>query len=196
MSRSKKSLCTANDKTLPRVTEVLRILDDSYAGVPQHAMEAAAERGELLHRLCLSYLASLDGLCEAPSVDTIPTEYRQAYLAFAQWCTANQVEPVAVEQPSISTLHRFAGTPDALVLFGPHRLLVIIDLKFTASILRTNKVQVQAYWRLDLYKDAARAMLLHISPLSGELKPHNIPKTTHDWAGFLNALSVWRWRQS
>ncbi len=188
-------MSTASVKPMPRVSEVLRVLDDSYAGVPQQALEAAAERGEALHRLCLSYLASLDGLCEAPSSDTIPAEYQPAYLAFMQWVTANQVEPVAVEQTSISTLHRFVGTPDALVLYGPHRLLTIIDLKFTATILRTNKVQVQAYWRLDLYKDADRVMLLHILPKTGELTPHKITKNPHDWAGFLNALSVWRWRQ-
>lgn len=186
-------MSTASGRPMPRVSEVLRILDDSYAGVPQHTLDAAAERGEALHRLCLSYLASLDGLCEAP----IPTPpYVAAYNAFIRWVSANQVEPVAVEQQSVSTKYRYTGTPDALVLYGPHRLATILDLKFTASILRTNKVQVQAYWRLDLYKEADRVMLLHISPLSGELTPHKITKNPHDWAGFLNALSVWRWRQA
>lgn len=178
---------------MPRVSTVLRILDDSYAGVPERVLETAAERGEALHRLCLSYLAAMDGLCDYPS--DIPQDYRSAYLAFVGWIMTNQVEPVAVEQQATSSKYGFTGTPDALVSYGPHKLLTILDLKFTAAILRTNRVQVQAYWRLDEYEHADRAMLLHIQPKTGELTPHKITKNPHDWAGFLNALSVWRWRQ-
>lgn len=186
-------MSTANAKTLPRVSTILRILDDSYAGVPVGVLETAAERGDALHKLCLTYLASLGGMCNKP--DAIPTEYVNACLAFIEWTERNRVEPIAVEQPSTCTAHGFTGTPDALIAFGPQKIPTILDLKFTASILRTNKVQVQAYWRLDLYKDAERVMLLHIKPQTGELHAHKIAKNPQDWAGFLNALSIWKWRQ-
>lgn len=190
-------MSTANVAELPRVSTILKVLDDAYEGVPQASLEAAAERGEALHRLCLSYLASLGGLCLAPhQISAIPDAYLPAYTSFVQWCQANQVEPVAVEQQSESKKYGFTGTPDALILFGPHKLERLLDLKFTATILRINKVQIQAYWKLDLYKDAEHVMLLHIKPLTGELKPHKIAKNPHDWAAFLNALSIWRWRQS
>lgn len=183
-----------NAKTLPRVSTILRILDDSYAGVPSDVMETAAERGDALHKLCLSYLASLDGLCDKPMA--IPDECRLAYLAFVEWCEKCHVMPIAVEQQSVSTKYGFSGTPDALITYGTHKILTILDLKFTATILRTNRVQVQAYWKLDLYQEAERVMLLHIKPLTGELKAHTIAKNPHDWAGFLNALSIWKWRQA
>ena len=170
------------------------MLDDAYQGVPQSVLDTAAERGEALHRLCLSYLASLDGLCPAPVY--IEKEYRAAYEKFVDWCTVNDVRPIAVEQEGVNTLNGFRGHPDALVLFGPQKILVLIDLKFTAALLRINRVQVQAYWRLDLFKDAERVMLIHIKPLTGELKVHPIKKNPSDWAAFLNALSVWKWRQS
>lgn len=186
-------MSTVNDK-LPRVSTILRVLDDAYEGVPQSALDKAAERGEHLHRLCLSYLASLDGLCEAPV--EVRAEHAPAYLAFVKWCADHQVSPLAVEQGASSAKHGFRGTPDALVICGPQQRKTLLDLKFTASILRTNKVQVQAYWRLDLYREAERIMLLHIKPLTGELKAHLITKNPHDWAAFLNALSVWKWRQS
>lgn len=178
----------------PRVSTVLRVLDDSYADIPEAVLARAAERGEKLHRLCLSYLASLAGLCAKPAA--IPDEFNRAYLAFVQWVAENHVEPIAVEQEAVCSQHRYRGTPDALVLFGAHKVLAILDLKFTAAILRINRVQIQAYWRLDEYKTADRVMLLHINPTNGDLKPHKIPKNPHDWAGFLNALSVWRWRQA
>jgi hypothetical protein len=73
---------------------------------------------------------------------------------------------------------------------------VLIDLKFTASILRINKVQVQAYRKLDDYKTAKKAILLHFHPVTGNLKVHPVPNNPHDWAAFLNALNVLKWRQA
>ena len=170
------------------------MLDDAYAGVPDWNLRAAAERGEALHRLCLSYLASLGGLCQAPT--SIPSEYQPAYNSFVNWCSENYVVPIAIEQEGVNALNGFRGHPDALVLFGPDQILLLIDLKFTASILRINRVQVQAYCKLDLYKTAQRAILLHIHPITGEIRTYPIKHDPRDWAAFLNALSIWKWRQS
>lgn len=175
----------------PRVSTILRVLDDAYAGVPQAALDKAAERGDALHKLCLSYLAAQAGLCEAP--ETVQPEYQAAYGAFTAWAWALGVEPIAVEQRGSCTAHRYVGTPDAVVLIGGVETL--LDLKFTASILRINRVQVQAYRRLDEYKSAKRTLLVHIGPVSGDLKTHTIANNPHDWAAFMNALSVWKWRQ-
>jgi hypothetical protein len=171
------------------VSEVLRVLDDAYAGIPQSVLETAAARGEALHRLCLSYLASLDGVHEEP-VPTPP--YEAAYNAFTQWVRVHAVLVVAIEEPSVNATHGYRGTPDALVLYQGEE--VLIDLKFTAAILRTNKVQVQAYRKLDHYKTAKKALLIHIHPVTGDLKVHPVPNNPHDWAAFLNALNVLKWR--
>lgn len=179
---------------LPRVSTILHILEDSYAGVPQSVLDHAAERGEELHRLCLTYLASLTGLCEAPG--EIRQDYRAAYEAFVKWCAEFDVYPIAIEQEGINTLNGFLGHPDALILFGPIRRVTLIDLKFTATILRINKVQVIAYWHLDLYEEATGAMLVHINPTTGHLNVHTIKNSPTDWCAFLNALSIWRWREA
>ena len=178
----------------PRVSAILRILDDAYADVPQGVLAAAAERGERLHRLCLSYLASLDGLCAKPS--EIHADDAAAYLTFVRWVEVNQVKPVAIEQESVCMDHQYRGTPDALVLYGPKQILTLPDLKFTRTILRINRVQVQAYRKLELYKDAKQMMLVHITPKDGQLKQETIKDDPRDWAGFLNARSVLRWRQA
>ena len=178
-------------RDMPRVSTILRILEDSYRGAPQSALDVAAERGEILHRLCLSYLASLDGVHEAP-VPTPP--YERPYQSFVQWCTDQAVLVVAIEERSTCMTYGFTGTPDALVILRGEEW--VIDLKFTASILRINKVQIQAYRKLDLYKTAKKAMLLHIHPITGDVKQHTIPNNPHDWSGFLNALSVYKWRRS
>lgn len=176
---------------LPRVSTILRIMDDAYSGVPQAALESAAERGVALHRLCLTYLASLDGVHEDPVPEPI---YENAYRAFTQWCRVHAILVVAIEEQSVNERHGYSGTPDALILYQGEE--VLIDLKFTASILKINKVQVQAYRKLDLYKTAKKALLLHIHPVTGALKVHPVPNNPHDWAAFLNALALWKWRQS
>lgn len=176
----------------PRVSTILRILDDTYATVPPGVLVVAAERGERLHRLCLSYLASLDGLCEQPS--EIRAEDASSYLAFVQWVDAQKVTPIAIEESSCCTQHQYRGTPDALVSIGLKQVVTLIDLKFTESIQRTNKVQVQAYQKMDLYKDAKQMMLIHITPKDGKLKQDTINQDPRDWAAFMNALSIYRWR--
>jgi len=184
-------MSTRKESNLPRVSEVLRVLDDAYAGIPQHVLETARERGEALHRLCLSYLASLDGVHEEP-VPTPP--YEAAYYAFKRWCVQHAILVVAIEEPSVNARHGYRGTPDAMVLYACEE--TVIDLKFTASILRINKVQVQAYRKLDDYKTAKKALLVHIHPVTGDLKVHPVPNNPRDWAVFLNALNVLKWRQA
>lgn len=180
-------------KDWPRVSTILKVLDDSYASVPTGVLAAAAERGERLHRLCLTYLASLDDLCEKPQ--EIRVEDQPTYLAFVEWCELHKVKPIAVEQESVSTQHQYRGTPDALVKYGPKQVPKLIDLKFTASILRINHVQIQAYRALDLYGDAEGCLLIHINPKDGKLKQETVKPATRDFIAFLHALNVWRWRQ-
>lgn len=181
----------SDSNALPRVSTILKILDsDSYLGVPQAALEKAAERGTQLHQVCLTYLASLDGVHEAPAVDI---QYQRPYQAFVKWCHDAAVLVVAIEERSTSKKYGFTGTPDALVIVRGEELL--IDLKFTATVLRINRVQIQAYLRLDEYKTAKGAALLHINPVTGDMKVFNVKKNPSDWAAFLNGLSIWRWRQ-
>lgn len=178
----------------PRVSDVLKVLDHTYGNVPAHVLTNAAERGERLHRLCLSALASLDGLCSMPT--NILTSDMNAFDAFRQWVEIHRIEPIAVEQSSICRLHRYRGTPDALVKYGSAGIPTLIDLKFTASILPINRVQIQAYGKLDLYEEAKQLLLLHIDPITGHLRKIIVKHNSRDWAAFQNALSVWRWRQA
>jgi hypothetical protein len=178
----------------PRVSTILKILDDSYGSVPAEVLAVAAERGERLHRLCLTYLAACGGLCEFDE-STVQGEDRLAFITFVDWVVAHKVVPLAIEQEDVCTEHQYRGTPDGMVLYGPKQIPTLIDLKFTATIIRINRVQIQVYGKLDLFKGCKQKMLVHITPKDGCLKQETVKPNPRDVAAFLNALSLYRWRQ-
>lgn len=177
---------------MPRVSAIIKILHDPYQGMPPEVLEQAAERGHRLHWLCLSYLASLDGLCDKPT--EILAEDVAPYAAFAEWTTMHQVSPILVETPEEQATYGYRGTPDALVRYGARKVETLIDLKFTAAVLPTHRVQLQAYWRLPSYGMAKQARLIHIDPTSGVLQDIRIYPNDQDWAAFVGALHVHSWR--
>lgn len=178
--------------TYPRVSEVVKLLCDSYAGVPESVLEAAAQRGTSLHELCLWYLADNDNLMTRSQ--GLQKEFVQPYLGFLEWCTRRKPEALCIEQHDQHPTLRYQGTPDALVRIGKHD--VLIDLKFTAQMLPSHHVQVQAYWHLPAYASATKAMVIHIHPESGQVKEYPVRHNSSDWAGFLGALNVIHWRTS
>lgn len=176
---------------LPRVTEILKIMEDAYGDVPKEALQRAAERGSALHGLCCQHLASMMGLCPRPS--EIEAEHVAAYEGFLAWVHKHDVVPYVVEQLSVNEKDGYTGTPDALVQYVDGRL-VLVDLKFTSAILRLNRVQVQAYSKLDGFTRAQKLILLHINPLTGEWEEIEVKHNPRDWAAFRSALSIYQWR--
>lgn len=181
-------------KLLPRVSEILSILDNTYDAVPHRTLKTAAERGTALHALCTQHLASMIGLCWKPA--EIEAEYSAAYLGFLEWVEAKRVQPIVVEQQGINIDDGYTGTPDALVRYGDESAQILVDLKFTASIIRRNFVQVQAYGRLDAYRQATRWTLVHIDPLSGRWREIPVIPNPRDWIAFKSAISIYYWRQA
>ena len=178
---------------LPRVSTILKLIDDSYSCVPAHVLDFAAQRGTELHRLCLQHLASMIGLCSIP--DDIPAEYSQVYLGFLEWIEKKKVIPELIEEQSSNKTYGFRGTPDLLCRTGSKGELVLPDLKFTDKILPMNKVQIRAYWELDGYRDAKKACLVHIDWKTGKWTEHHLYKNGGgEWPVFLSGLQIWRWR--
>lgn len=183
--------------TLPRVSDVLTVLDpEAYGSVPQHVLDVAAERGQALHRLACQYLASLMGRCSAPT--EIPAEYVAAYDGVLEWVRERQIVPTAVEQEGENLRYGFIGHPDLLCLYGPKQIETLIDLKFTAAILRINHVQVRAYWELDGFTSARQAFLVHVDHETGRWTDtkNRVSKTGSEWPAFMSALQVQKWRMA
>lgn len=180
--------------TLPRVTELLRILSDDYADVPQAPLQRAQERGTALHGLCCQHLASMMDLCPKPA--EIDAEYVAGYMGFLEWVEKNDVRPILVETPSINEKDGYIGTPDALVRYGDDGPIVLVDLKFTAALFRKNHVQLLAYWKMKGYTEAKQAVLLQINHETGKWEEIEVQQNPRDWVAFKSALNIYHWRQA
>ena len=176
---------------LPRVTAILRIMEDAYGDVPSDALQRAADRGTALHGICCQHLAAMMDLCQLPTIEN--PDYERHYAGFLEWVTKRSITPYLVEQLSVNEEEGYIGTPDALVQYGTGEL-VVVDMKFTASIIRLNRVQIQAYHKLAGYTRAQKLILLHINPTSGEWEEIEVKPNPRDWCAFKCAISINQWR--
>lgn len=181
------------ERSIPRVSDVLRQIDDSYEHVPEELLAAASARGEVLHQYATAYFASQLGDCDEPKLEEIPTEYRKAYQGVLKWAKDNQVVPVLVEQRSTNEVYGFTGQPDLLAYVGPKRIFTLIDLKFTAMILAINKVQLRAYKELPMYQEAQAMEIVKVNWGTGLVKSQPVYlHGTNDWGAFLIGLKKLR----
>ena len=176
---------------LPRVTAILRIMEDAYGDVPSDALQRAADRGTALHGICCQHLAAMMDLCPVQAVED--PDYARPYAGFLEWIEKRQVKPWLVEEYSVNEKDCYCGTPDALVRYGTGEL-VLIDAKFTSALIRLNRVQIQAYRKLEGYARAQKLILLHIDPTTGEWKEHEVKPNPRDWCAFKCAISINQWR--
>ena len=69
-----------------------------------------------------------------------------AYLKFCAWRKAHELEPILIEEPLVSEVFRFGGTPD---FYGKvDGILTLLDFKTGANLYPEMWVQLAAYWIL------------------------------------------------
>jgi hypothetical protein len=169
------------------VSQIRKVAHDPYIGIPVDVLEAARMRGTLLHRRFWKVLAAQDGLMEMPA----PITGLEGYCAaMDSWVVRNQVKPVRLEEPSASLKFGYAGTPDALVLYGKSQLAVLPDLK-TGAPTKTDPMQLIAYQKMHGYEGATKLLDLYVQA-DGTFKEVWVSKSTQavEWAWFLSALGV------
>lgn len=173
------------------VTQIRRCAHDTYAGIPEHTLEAARHRGTLLHRRFWKVLGSRDELCHPPFV--LPT--LEGYCgAMDLWADTNQVQPVRLEEPSANLKLGYAGTPDAEVVYGPKAVVVLVDLKSGAPTL-TDPMQLLGYHKMTGYDGAQRLLDLYIRK-DGTYKEVWVTarEKVTQWPAFINSLNLLTWR--
>lgn len=136
---------TLDGEDLPSVSELCRFLSrEIYGTVAQYTLDAAADRGTRVHKLC--EVLDLYGKADVPD-DLLP--YVQAYLQFRR---DHAVQWDKVEYAAHHPVDRYAGTIDRAGLMDGRR--AIVDLKTSYQVQRP-----LALAQLNLY----RRMLEHDS---------------------------------
>lgn len=179
------------------VTQVRKCAHDAYAGIPEETLEPARVRGTLLHRRFFFAIASLEGLCPYPVVISQYAGYCQS---MDRWIEKRKPVRHRLETTSCNERYGYAGTPDGLVeLMFPVKKyavnkVVLLDLK-TGAPVKTDPMQLCAYEHMDGYK-AHELLDVYLDADGGEAKEVFVTKGQRgtEWAAFLNALSLLRWR--
>lgn len=170
------------------VSQVRKIMLDGYVGIPESVLEPARLRGQQIHTFFWKSLAAVAGLCPTPSI--IEAHAGRCH-AITEWIAKNQVYPVRLEETSLNRKLRVAGTPDALVTYGPKQRLALVDLK-TGSPVPTEAAQLQLYKTLEGYEEAKILMDVYVDE-----EGYREVERKHDFAAHaaaLSAINLLKWR--
>lgn len=173
--------------SLPSVTEVLRPWLD-FSGIDPEVLEAAAERGQEVHRLCHLHAKGL-------WVDEVKPECAGYLTSFQTWFDTWVERTWLVEQRLFCQIHGFHGEPDLVVTLKGDAKPSLWDLKTSRVRAPAWRLQVAAYGHLvrQAGLEVERMGVLRLSPEGGLPIMEEYTKTTErDLAVFLSALNCWR----
>lgn len=107
--------------------------------------DKAGDIGTLAHEMADEFICGRDPMLV---LDKCTEEQKpkvlQAYQMFREWFDQQRCEVISAEKPLVSELHRYGGTPDA-VLRLPDGRLAMGDWKTSNGIYRDYLIQVAAY---------------------------------------------------
>lgn len=177
---------------VPNVTSLLNLLTD-FSSVPPHVLEAAQERGTMVHLICeLHDRGELDAAA-------IPGELRGYYDAYLKFLGKYPCMWLGVEEKVYHPLLRYAGTADRRGYVEGQR--AVLDIKTSEQLYDSVGPQLSAY--LEAYR--ARGVL----PKTGDIERHSLrlgaggdfkldvfPKASHKthWAVFTACLTINNYR--
>lgn len=173
------------------VTQVRKVMWDGMDRIPYAVLEKARERGERLHTYFALLMGSMAKVCPEPE----PLPDLSGYCrAIQQWALDVVPLPLLIEDPSVCRKLGIAGTSDLLADLLANRGQYIIDLK-TGEPTPTDPVQLLAYREMEGYQKVKGLFDLYVHA-DGTYDFKEVKPNLHqaDWACFLNALQVLKWR--
>lgn len=188
------------------VKELLGESPDYYGpGAAFHAMEGTA-----CHAICLDWLAAEHQWIPAFEHPTWPTEHgdegrwntvmHTTLTGFQEFVAEYKVVPIAIESEGFSFAHGLVGHVDLLaeLTWKKRRTIMVIDLKFVASLMSSHRLQLICYSRLDSVKGVHRGLLYHANRNTGIWKIEEVDLTVglDDMAAVANAARLYAWAET
>ncbi len=171
----------------PSVTTVLAPFAD-FSRVSPGVLDAAAERGDEVHRVCALYARGL-------WVDEVAPECAGYFASFKDWFDAYVERVWLVEERLVCEVLGFTGEPDLVVTLRGDARPSVWDLKTPRAASPAWRAQVSAYRHLarKAGHDIERAGVLRLSPSGNPPILEEYTKTVlQDFNVFLSALNCWR----
>lgn len=152
--------------------------------------QAAADAGTLAHAMIEAELKNRDiNLSEYPEETVSLAE--TAYLAWLEWCQANDFEVIGSEMSLVSEKYQYGGTIDIARVRDKR---VILDLKTSNGIYPDHRIQVAAYGQLwnENYpnKPIEGYEILQIGKDRGNFAHYFWPELNNEWEAFLCLLRL------
>lgn len=167
---------------IPSVTQVLSPYQN-FDRVRQTVLKTAAERGTIVHRLCVGIARRL--FIQAPE------ELCGYVTSFQSWWYGAVDSLVAAEEKFIDHRLGYCGHPDLVVKIAGDDVLTVVDLKTPSAVGKTWACQLAAYGHLI---GAGRILSLRLKPNgSPPIINEFTDKQGYHFAAFCAALSVWRY---
>ena len=170
------------------VSEALNVLDpDRFSVVRKDVLDRAMKRGTQVHSIFADIMATRAGLHGYNfQLRAVPGALRGYATGLFEWAKTHDVRPIKIESPSCDLKFGYAGTPDCLAIVDG--IETIVELK-SGIEERLNRIQVQAYHRLQGYEKAKALLLLYVDK-EGRHKPRPVTPSPHYWAWFLAGVGV------
>ena len=200
-----------NGTTFVSVTSSMKIVKkllnepEDYYG-PLGSIHAA--EGEGCHRICLDWLACKAGFLPQwhipPKPDFHFSKERwdrvldRALNAFQEFTRLYQIDPIGIEQEDFSKAYGLVGHIDLPAYFtipGRRRMKGPIDLKFTATVQESHRLQVRCYGRLNGMTDSQIGGIFYCNRDTGAWKfePVNLTERLDDVMAVSYAAKLWAW---
>jgi len=161
--------------------------------------DALADVGTLAHRMILDHLRgdkTDTANCPKDQVDLA----ENCFIKYLEWEKAHKVEPIIVEEPLVSAIHGYGGTPD---FYGR------IDGVFTLMDFKTGKAIYDDFWYQIGGYDLLLAERVHPEEWPTSLRILNIGRSedekfveetrssvAHEAQIFLHALAIYKLKRN
>lgn len=169
------------------ITQALSPFSD-FSRVPPATLEAACERGSVLHR---AFALHASGLW----LPELAADYQGYFDSFCNWYDLAVEETLAVEEELVCEKYGFCGHPDFIGIIKGDKSPCLIDWKTGQAKMKSHRLQVAAYHHLAKEKYGVKRVLL-VHPKANGGKASVVGHTgtlARDFATFLNCLSAYRY---
>lgn len=181
---------TLDGVRLPSVTEILKVLGDSYAGVPADVLERKRQIGSAVDA---AITLDINGELDEASIHPSWAGYFAGFRKFWRDERLTRESVIDIQKPGYCEKRKYAGTPDANLILRERAS--VIDWKCTLRLMPTVGPQTAGYALMNCGEAGLRIPRYALQLREdGDYRLVKLEDRS-DFTVFCAALTVYQWRQ-